>query len=97
MKLSKEASILLDPNRFYIAVLFRENDKLYRNQIAKKMGIDIKLVKYHIDQMQKVGVIQEVGYETEIVQNRPMKILYYRKTKKLEEGLKEIESLTKPS
>jgi len=96
MKLSKEASILLELNRFYIALLFRESDKLYRNQIAKKLGISVKLVKYHTDKMEEAGLIQNTGYEIKIIQNRPMSVLHYKKTEKLDESLKEIASLANP-
>ena len=89
-QLSRDTDVLLSPIRFYLARLIEEHKEFYRNQIVRESGLYLDLIKYHLNKMKKTGFVEEVGYKTITVQNRPMPVLFYRRTKKLAKSLAEI-------
>jgi len=95
MRLSKEAETLAEPTRLHMAALFRDNDRLYRNQIARLLDANEKSVKHHIDKMRGAGLIQDDGYEVKHFQRgSTVAVRYYRKTEKLGECLRELSQFT---
>jgi len=89
----QDLSILLFPTRFKIYNTIKEAGKsLYASQIAEKIGVDRKLVSFHLSSLERAEfVTSEFGIQNDPPPTGPPKaVRYYTLTDKGDNILREL-------
>ena len=90
---AKDLSILLFPTRYNIYNTLKNSKKrLYASQIAEKIGVERKLVSFHLSSLERNGfVTSEFDVQNDPPEEGPPKaVRYYTLTDKAEKLLTEL-------
>lgn len=56
-EVAKSEYVLLQPHRFAIADLIRRKGRKYITEISNELGINRKVVSYHVRKLEKAGLV----------------------------------------
>ena len=94
----KDLSILLFPTRYEIYRKLKEaGEPLYASEIAEKIGVDRKLISFHLSSLERHGfVTSEFGVQNKPPPTGPPKaVRYYTLTSKADTVLREFKDKLK--
>jgi len=88
-----EGYVLAHPTRLRIVNLLKKTERSYASEIAKKLGIDEKLVGFHLAALSQYGFVDSEFELMNPPKGAPKAVRYYWLTPKAEEVLSQFKKL----